>query len=113
MNKQRTYLRDILDRIDMIERFTQEGRDVFMQSEEKQEAVMRCYEIIGEIVKRIEPAILATHDEIPWNQITGFRDFLIHNYDKVKQEIVWLAVQDELAPLKTAVEDMLTNTPDE
>jgi uncharacterized protein with HEPN domain len=76
-----------------------------------QEAVIRCYEIIGEIARRLDPAMLEKHDEVPWKQIIGFRDFLIHNYHKVRMDIVWEAVEHELGTLKETVETMLASLP--
>lgn len=92
----------------MIERFISNGRAEFMQSEMVQESVIRCYEvIIGEIVKRLDETLITEQAHIPWTQIAGFRDFLIHNCDRVNLEIVWNAIQDDLQPLKQAVQSML------
>ncbi|MCC6803990.1 MAG: DUF86 domain-containing protein, partial [Anaerolineae bacterium] len=43
-----------------------------------QEGVIRCFEVIGEVVKRLPPELTAAHPGIPWRQISGFRDVLIH-----------------------------------
>jgi uncharacterized protein with HEPN domain len=109
MNKQRTYLQDILKRVAMIERFTAGGREVFLNSEMMQESVIRCYEVIGEIVKRLDPALSNTQPHIPWKNIAGFRDVLIHRYDEIEPEVIWKAVDQDLPALKAAVETMLTN----
>lgn len=107
MNKQRTYLKDILARIKLIEEFTKDGKEAFLNSAMIQESTIRCYEVIGEIVKRVQPDLLATQSQIPWSEIAGFRDFLIHNYEEVKVEIVWLAVEEELEALTQAIQAML------
>lgn len=107
MRDERLCLEDILARIVMIESFTAEGREAFMASAKTQEAVIRCFEAIGEIVKRLAPERLAVYPHIPWKQIAGFRDFLLHHYDRVNLDMVWRAVQSDLAPLRTAIEAML------
>jgi uncharacterized protein with HEPN domain len=85
---ERLYLEDLLARIVMIEDFTAEGRAAFMASIQAQEAVIRCFEVMGEIVKRLVPEKLTVYPDIPWKQIAGFRDFLIHNYNRINLEIV-------------------------
>lgn len=104
----RDYLRDLLDTIHLIKHFTEEGRDVFMQDLKTQFAVIRAYEIIGEIAKRLPDDLLSQHAHIPWLDIKGFRDFLAHNYDRVRLDIVWGAVE-QLPDLCAAVEAMLNS----
>jgi uncharacterized protein with HEPN domain len=104
---ERLYLEDILARIAMIESFTVEGREAFMTSAKTQEAVIRCFEVIGEVVKRLTPEKLADYPHIPWKQIAGFRDFLLHHYNRVDFETVWRAVQNDLPSLRAAIEAML------
>lgn len=110
MKDEQLYLEQILERIEMIAEFTVEGRDEFLKSLKTQEAVIRCFEVIGEIIKRLSPDKLADYPHIPWKQITGFRDFLIHHYDEIKIEVVWQVVEDDLIPLKTAIQGMLSDT---
>jgi uncharacterized protein with HEPN domain len=110
---ERLYLEDLLSRIAMIEEFTVEGREDFMTSLKTQEAVIRCFEVIGEIAKRLPADQLAEHPHIPWKQLVGFRDFLIHNYARVKLDIVWKAVQDDLQPLKTAAQAIMQTLDEE
>ncbi len=107
MKKQHIYLQDILERIRLIEQFTADGREIFLESVLIQEGVIRCFEVIGEIVKRISPELTAAHPQIPWRQIAGFRDVLIHDYDETDTQVVWEIVEEDLIPLKQAVEAML------
>jgi uncharacterized protein with HEPN domain len=107
MKDERLYLEDLLARITMIEEFTAEGQEAFMTSLKTQEAVIRCFEVMGEVVKRLPADKLAAYPHIPWKQLAGFRDFLIHNYDRVNLEIVWKAVQNDLQPLKITAQAML------
>ena len=107
MKDERLYLEDMLTRIAMIEEFTAEGRESFMTSLKTQEAVIRSFEVLGEIAKRLPTDKLTAYPHIPWKQLMGFRDFLVHNYDRVNIEVVWRAVQDDLQPLKETLRAML------
>jgi uncharacterized protein with HEPN domain len=93
------YLRDILDYLEHVEQFTSEGREVFLQDQKTQFAVMRAYEVIGEIVKRLPASLLATQPQINWQTLRRFRDFLAHNYDDLNLVTIWSAVEALLAEL--------------
>jgi uncharacterized protein with HEPN domain len=62
---ERLYLEDTLARSAMIESFTVEGCEVFLASAKTREAVIRCFEVIGEVVKRLAPEKLADYRHIP------------------------------------------------
>jgi uncharacterized protein with HEPN domain len=106
MKDQRPYLHDLLARIQMIQDFTVEGREDFVQSLKTQESVIRCFEVIGEIIKRLSPDLLTPYPHIPWRQFTGFRDVLIHQYEKIDLKVVWDAIEQDIPQLKAAVEMM-------
>ncbi len=112
MKQQRLYVQDILERIRLIEDFTVDGSEVFLDSVLIQKGVIRCFEVIGEIVKRLSPELTAAHPHIPWRQISGFRDVLIHDYDEIDVEVVWRIVAEDLVPLKQAVAAMLLQIDD-
>lgn len=112
MKDKRQYLLDMLAYSDKITDFTADGRDTFYADEKTQLAVIRCYEIIGEIAKRLPDNLLNTQAHIPWKQIKGFRDFLAHHYTEVTLDIVWQSVT-EMTELKQAIETILANLPDD
>jgi uncharacterized protein with HEPN domain len=101
------YLRHILASCDKILRFCSEGKDAFWRDDRTQDAVIRNFEIIGEAVKRLSDDARRAHPQVPWREIAGFRDVLIHDYMGVKLELVWNAVSDHLPRLRQAVVDLL------
>jgi uncharacterized protein with HEPN domain len=100
------YLQDILVYLDDIEVFTHDGRAAFAADRKTQFAVIRAYEVVGEIVKRLPSDLLETQPDIAWQDIKAFRDFLAHNYEKVKTDIIWGAVE-KMPALRSAVAAML------
>ncbi|MCY3917826.1 MAG: DUF86 domain-containing protein [Chloroflexi bacterium] len=105
-------LNDILDRIDRIERYTSRGRESFMQSELHQDAVIRNFEVIGEAIKRLDKSIIAQQPQVPWRDFAGFRDVLIHQYERVVLESVWLFAVEDLPALKSAALALLNELKD-
>lgn len=106
MNDQQRYLRDILENLERVEAFTAEGYAAFAADDKTQYAVIRAYEIIGEAAKRLASDLLAQQPTVNWQRIKGFRDFLIHNYDKVDLQYLWVAIED-IPHLKAAVRNLL------
>ena len=106
---QRTYCREILDRIRRIEDFTAAGREAFMESELLQDGVIRSFEVIGEVAKRLDPALTERYPQIIWSDYAGFRDVLIHRYQEAQVDLVWDAAQEDLSVLKEVVTAMLAD----
>jgi uncharacterized protein with HEPN domain len=103
-----SYLHDILTAISRIQTDTQEGKEAFFVDTKTQDAVNRNFEIIGEVVKRIPKTILNTQPQIPWQDVAGFRDVLIHEYHEVDLEEVWLVIEQDLANLRQAIEALIS-----
>ena len=102
------YLQDILECIDLIELYTQNlTKSAFLASREKQDAVIRRLEIIGEATRHLPPEITAAHQEIPWPRIIAMRNRLIHAYGQVDLELTWKVVERELPRLKRLVRALL------
>ena len=106
------YLRDLLLYVTDVEAFTADGRDFFMQDRKTQASVIRSYEVIGEIVKRLPNEILDKQPQIDWRRVKGFRDFLIHNYGSIDLDAVWDAVEQQ-PQLKQAVVMLIQQHPKE
>jgi uncharacterized protein with HEPN domain len=103
----RVYLAHILECIQKVERFTNEGRSRFFQDAMVQDAVLRNFEVIGEAAKRLDDAYRAAHPQIPWRALARLRDVLIHQYESVDLERVWAIVEGELPGLREAIAALL------
>ncbi|MEW6482620.1 MAG: DUF86 domain-containing protein [bacterium] len=109
MKKEDTaYLKHILDAITRIEEYTAgiEYED-FMENHLIQDGVIRQIEIIGEASKRISDEIKKKHLDIPWKDMAGMRDKLIHNYLGVDMDALWDTVENDIPTLKSKLKDII------
>lgn len=109
---QRLYCSDILDRIQRIEEYTAAGREAFIRSKQKQDAVVFCFAIIGEAIKQLNDDLLAQQPHINWRDYARFRYFLIHQYHNTEIIIAWRASQEDLPTLKSAIVAILDSIDD-
>jgi uncharacterized protein with HEPN domain len=95
------YLEHILEAITKIERFvTDISKFDFDRNLMIQDAVIRNFEIIGEATKKISKQFTQSHPEIPWQDMAGMRDKLIHDYLDVDLDVVWKTIEVDLPLLK-------------
>lgn len=108
-NKDEAYIKDILAMIAEIENTVQGLRyEDFMEDRTAYRAVERNFEIIGEAVKRLSPEFTKIYPEVPWQEIAGFRDILIHDYAAVNVETVWDTLEQDIPKLKTVLQKAIT-----
>ena len=86
-------------------------KETFEQNPILQDAVIRRLTIIGEATKRLSEAFRLSHPEIPWKQIAGMRDVVVHNYDQVLMDKIWEVIQGDIPVLIKHVEPLIP--PDE
>jgi len=92
----------------MIERYTKDiSFNEFARNDLVVDAVIRNLEIIGEAVKNIPEDIRSKYPDIPWKQIVGFRNIVIHHYFGVDLSIVWTVIKRHLKELKPKIETIL------
>ena len=98
------YLDDILESISKIDDYVGESAyEDFRADPQLQDSVIRRLEIIGEAAKSLPESLKGRHPKIPWKEIIGMRDILVHAYFGVKMERVWKVVEDDLPALRHAV----------
>ena len=111
MRNFRDRLEDILDAIDQIEVEAVKGRAAFDSSSLIQVWMVHHLMIIGEAVRAIDPAVKQRYPSIPWRQIAGMRNVLVHDYFRINQEIVWETIEKHVPPLKAEVRRILEALP--
>lgn len=106
----RDYLMDILESVADIQNFTS---DITYKELEKDKktlyAVIRCFEVLGEAVKKIPQDIRKKHSDVPWEEMAGMRDKLIHEYFGVDVETLWDTIEEDLPSLKDIVSKIVDN----
>lgn len=101
--RDKLYLGHVLDAIEAILRYTRGGRTAFLVDDMVQSAVIRQLEIVGEAVKQLSEEVTLSEPAVPWKQIAGARDRLIHGYFRVDLQAVWVIVERDLPALRENV----------
>lgn len=81
----------------------------FQDDPKTRDAVIRQLQIIGEAVKSLPEDLRSKQPQIPWRQIAGFRDVLIHSYFGVDDSVVWDVAHNRIPDLKKACEYLLNS----
>jgi uncharacterized protein with HEPN domain len=110
--RERDYLLDIEDAIKRILEYTAGMTwDDYLQDDKTQDAVVRNLEVIGEATKNLSEEFRALHPGIPWRDMAGTRDRLMHHYFGINHEIVWQIVVYDLQGLKSQIEQAIGEFP--
>jgi uncharacterized protein with HEPN domain len=95
------FIRHILESIEIVEKHIEGvSKKEFLANIEKQDAVIRRIGIIGEAVKNIPPSIRKSNPNIPWRNIAGMRDIVVHEYFDVDLNYAWETAKIGLPKLK-------------
>lgn len=91
--RDRQALEDILGVLERAMDFPIHNLQTLEQTTYLQDAVIRCLEVLGEATKRLSREIREQNPQLPWRAMAGMRDVLIHAYDQIDLEEVWMAYQ--------------------
>jgi len=104
------YLSDLIEAIDKIEQFVGSMTyEKFGKDEKTIFAVIRALEIMGEAAKKIPSGIRVKYKNIPWKQIAGMRDKLIHEYFGINTKVIWKTVKEDVPMVKPLIKQMFKN----
>lgn len=106
----RSYIEDIVEHMNYAEEFIKDLTfEEFVSDKKTVLSVTKCIEIVGEATKHVPDSIREKYPEIPWKEMAGIRDRLVHGYFKVNLEIVWTTVIQEFPELRPMMEKVLND----
>ncbi len=102
------YLEDIMKECEYLIK-TSEGLtfEKFIEDETLKRAFVRSLELIGEAVKHLPQDFRKKHSDVPWKEIAGMRDILIHEYFGIDYQLVWVTIKEDIPYLKKILESIL------
>jgi uncharacterized protein with HEPN domain len=104
------YIEDILDAMDKAETMlTGVSFEDFVADFRINFVVVRALEIVGEATKRLPQSLRQQYPHLPWQQMAGMRDRMIHGYDAIDYQIVWDAVKKEIPQVKPHLRQILAD----
>ena len=107
------YIDDMLEAAHKIERYTDGmSHEEFVSDEKTVDAVLRNLEILGEASKLIAEDVREHAPEIPWSDMAGMRDKLIHGYATIDLDIVWRTVTEEVPHLRSKLDELFMELED-
>ncbi len=108
MRRDQQRLQDILEALDWIAKATTDLTEVqFLANETLCFAIAQRLTVIGEAVARIAPEIMARHHSVPWPDIVGLRNILVHEYFGIHWPLVWQTAVDHAPVLRLQVAEIL------
>lgn len=107
MKEDRRRLLDILEAVERIEKYAAEGREAFAANELIQIWIVHHLQIIGEAVRCLSQETRGQHPDIPWQDIIGMRNILVHRYFGIDCDTTWNVNKNDLPYLKESISQML------
>lgn len=105
------YIRDILENMELARDFVKDmNYEGFVADLKTNHAVIRCIEVMGEAAKHVPEDTREKYPEIPWKDIAGMRDRIIHLYFRVSLEKVWLVLKEDIPKIKPLMQKVLDDT---
>jgi uncharacterized protein with HEPN domain len=100
----RLYIHHVLECVRRIQRYCENGEEAFRESELVQDAVLRNLQTLAESTQRISDRLKASHPEIDWRVIAGFRNVLVHDYLGINLTRIWEIVSVHLPVLASQMD---------
>jgi len=102
------HIKHMQECIARIQKYTQEGRATFLHSSLIQDAVIRNLQTLAESSQRLSDAVKSSESSVPWKDIAGMRNILVHEYlGEIDVDTVWEVVQRHLPELEPALNRLL------
>ena len=96
------YIEHMLDCIHRIDEYV-ESKELFYDSQLVQDAVVRNLQVMAESSQRLPEEIKRKYSNISWDDISGFRNILVHDYLGIDLDVIWSVVEQELPELEKAL----------
>ena len=104
MRNHSLYLSDILKAFEAIESFVEgQSFEDFKKDDKTSSAVIRKFEIIGEATKQVPESVKQKYPAVPWKEMAGMRDKLIHFYFGVNYELLWQTINNRVSEIKPVI----------
>jgi uncharacterized protein with HEPN domain len=95
--RDKEYLADVVEAVQRIVSYTAElSYEEFLADRKTQDAVLRNLQVMGEAVKKLSALVKQAHPHLPWKQVAGMRDKVVHDYFGINYDIVWALAKQEL-----------------
>jgi uncharacterized protein with HEPN domain len=103
LSRDKDALLDMLEMIELIEENGPKDEQTLRNDVVRQAATLRWLQIIGEAASKVSPALRAAHSEVAWRGIIGTRNVVAHGYDRVKLDVVWKVIEEDLPNLRRQI----------
>ena len=111
---QKQYLLDILEAMDDARSFIEDVTKEDLKDDRRTRyALQRAFEIIGEATKHLDRDLRTKYEDVPWDDMAGMRDMIVHEYFAVDLDIVWRTVRKDMPPVQQRLRNILEEHFDE
>jgi uncharacterized protein with HEPN domain len=109
-DRDRVLLAHMRDCIERVREYTAGDRTRFEISRLVQDAVIRNLQTLAESSQRLSDTVKSTEPQVPWRELAGFRNVIVHGYLGIDLGAVWLVVEHDLPPLAAALDRMVARS---
>ena len=107
MKDDRLYLIHIQECINRIEKYTADGKQVYLMDDQIKDAVMRNLQVLSESTQRLSDGLKEKYPRVDWRSIAAFRNVAVHNYLGVDYEQIWDILKNDIPALKKEITTIL------